>query len=653
MNALGSLGSYISKGVYSLSGPIHPFGGAVDIIVVEQPDGSFKSSPWYVRFGKFQGVLKAKEKIVKICVNGAEASFQMHLNSKGQAYFLKEGGNEEDEEADKGDQLQDDCASPSGRRPVKSSSYNFVGSATAPASPDGTPMPRTNSDQSETMGLQRLNSLECAEIAAQLLDVNWSTSLGGSSKKDGPFDEANQGEGVLAFHIGDGVSQEKCEAISKMEEDCNCHFETPKSIKPTVSRCNRIERNGTCAYSANSKSIVAGSDTLKEHLRVKSKDHDEKDNDKKRGTSEDIGRERPGLMPKSFSDEQLTLKDLDELRTILRPINNVTVENGDMRDPIHRLSHSLDMKLNSSKPPTIFSRSYGGREGQLLRMQHDREGLESFRSSKSVPADTTVERDSKLKRTVTDKSMKVFTPTSEQLASLKLNDGGNAIIFTFCTKMLGKQQVDARIYLWKWSDRIIISDVDGTITKSDILGQCMPLVGMDWSQEGVARLYSAIKENGYQLMFLSARSISQAYITRQFLLNLKQDGKALPDGPVVISPDGLFPSLYREVIRRVPHEFKIACLEDIKALFPSDSNPFYAGFGNRDTDEISYLKVGIPKGKIFIINPKGEVVVNRHVQRKSYTSIHSLVHGMFPSMTSSEQGPKPAPCSYGCGPSMD
>lgn len=25
-----------------------------------------------------------------------------------------------------------------------------------------------------------------------------------------------------------------------------------------------------------------------------------------------------------------------------------------------------------------------------------------------------------------------------------------------------------------------------------------------------------------------------------------QDGKALPEGPVVISPDGLFPSLFRE-----------------------------------------------------------------------------------------------------------
>jgi phosphatidate phosphatase LPIN len=45
-------------------------------------------------------------------------------------------------------------------------------------------------------------------------------------------------------------------------------------------------------------------------------------------------------------------------------------------------------------------------------------------------------------------------------------------------------------------------------------------------------------------------------------------------------------------------------LQAIKDLFPHDSNPFYAGFGNRDTDELSYLKVGIPMGKIFIINPK-------------------------------------------------
>ncbi|KAF4369753.1 hypothetical protein F8388_018810 [Cannabis sativa] len=67
----------------------------------------------------------------------------------------------------------------------------------------------------------------------------------------------------------------------------------------------------------------------------------------------------------------------------------------------------------------------------------------------------------------------------------------------------------------------------------------------------------------------------------------------------------------KALIGRAPHEFKIACLEvkvnkkpDIKKLFPNDYNPFYAGFGNRDTDELSYRKIGIPKGKVFVINPK-------------------------------------------------
>ncbi|PHU13392.1 hypothetical protein BC332_14597 [Capsicum chinense] len=80
-------------------------------------------------------------------------------------------------------------------------------------------------------------------------------------------------------------------------------------------------------------------------------------------------------------------------------------------------------------------------------------------------------------------------------------------------------------------------------------------------------------------------------------------------------------------------------LKDIKALFPSDKNPFpfYAGFGNRHTVEISYLKVGIPKGIIVAINPKGQTVVNRHVDTRSYASLHSLVTSMFPAIFSCEQ----------------
>ncbi|MBO8631187.1 hypothetical protein INO08_15890, partial [Staphylococcus aureus] len=65
------------------------------------------------------------------------------------------------------------------------------------------------------------------------------------------------------------------------------------------------------------------------------------------------------------------------------------------------------------------------------------------------------------------KVVKSIVPTSEQLASLNLKDGQNVITFTFSTAMLGRQQVDASVYLWKWNTRIVVSDVDGTITKSD------------------------------------------------------------------------------------------------------------------------------------------------------------------------------------------
>jgi phosphatidate phosphatase LPIN len=42
-----------------------------------------------------------------------------------------------------------------------------------------------------------------------------------------------------------------------------------------------------------------------------------------------------------------------------------------------------------------------------------------------------------------------------------------------------------------------------------------------------------------------------------------------------------------------------------------------------------------PSDGFYIL--QGEVAVNRRVDTKSYTSLHALVHGMFPPMTSFEQ----------------
>ena len=46
-------------------------------------------------------------------------------------------------------------------------------------------------------------------------------------------------------------------------------------------------------------------------------------------------------------------------------------------------------------------------------------------------------------------------------------------------------------------------------------------------------------------MYLSSRSISQANITRDFINTLVQGEHRMPLGPVIISPHGLLPSLYR------------------------------------------------------------------------------------------------------------
>ena len=78
-------------------------------------------------------------------------------------------------------------------------------------------------------------------------------------------------------------------------------------------------------------------------------------------------------------------------------------------------------------------------------------------------------------------TIKTLTPTSEELESFDLRPGENLITFTVRSRLQGSQQISGKIFLWDYRTRIIISDVDGTITKSDVLGHVMPRFGNDWS----------------------------------------------------------------------------------------------------------------------------------------------------------------------------
>nr|CAD7457582.1 unnamed protein product [Timema tahoe] len=130
------------------------------------------------------------------------------------------------------------------------------------------------------------------------------------------------------------------------------------------------------------------------------------------------------------------------------------------------------------------------------------------------------------------------------------------------------------------------------VSWSDVLGHLFAIVGKDWAQIGVAQLFTKIKNNGYKLLYLSARAIGQAHLTREYLRSIRQNDLTLPDGPLLLSPTSLINAIHREVIEKKPEEFKIPCLKDIKALFPNDINPFYAGYGNKGSTRVGRKEVG-------------------------------------------------------------
>jgi phosphatidate phosphatase LPIN len=69
-------------------------------------------------------------------------------------------------------------------------------------------------------------------------------------------------------------------------------------------------------------------------------------------------------------------------------------------------------------------------------------------------------------------------------------------------------------------------------------------------------------------------------------------------------------------------------------LFKDNQSPFYAGFGNRETDAISYRAVDIDFRRIFIVNPQSEIVIFKSMYKKSYLLMNEIVDQMFPSVSS-------------------
>ncbi|XP_011660379.1 phosphatidate phosphatase LPIN2 isoform X2 [Strongylocentrotus purpuratus] len=280
------------------------------------------------------------------------------------------------------------------------------------------------------------------------------------------------------------------------------------------------------------------------------------------------------------------------------------------------------------------------------RMMRRKNSMESGPNSADEMEMTGGEKSQRMRRG-TERYKKAIRLSSEQLAKLNLQPGPNEIRYSVTTRYQGTSVCECTIYYWNYNTKIIISDIDGTITKSDVFGQILPMVGKDWTHIGVAQLYSNIKLNGYNFLYLSSRAIGQARLTKGYLNSIQQDKASLPDGPLLLNPSSLFQAFHSEVIIRKPEEFKIKCLKDIESLFPANNKPFYAGYGNRINDTWAYRAVGIPVSRIFTINPQGKIT---HEMTKSFQSSYprmkDLADHVFPPLHRQTRMAFDAPAEY-------
>ena len=194
--------------------------------------------------------------------------------------------------------------------------------------------------------------------------------------------------------------------------------------------------------------------------------------------------------------------------------------------------------------------------------------------------------------------------TSDELRSLNLQEGLNIIEYITQTKK--NKSLKGRIFCWDDTVKIVVSDIDGTLTKSDMIGHLYYFMGKDWSREGVVSLYNEISLRNYKILYLTSRSLSQVGSTIGLLNTVDQKGAKLPQGPILLSPDGLFRSIVRE-ISNYSQQLKETLLHDLLQNFPLDKEPYWAGFGNKMGDAMAYYNSCVDPSRIFMFTQNRKI----------------------------------------------
>ncbi|KAI0996922.1 Nuclear elongation and deformation protein 1 [Podosphaera aphanis] len=595
--------------------------GAIDVIVVEQEDGTLACSPFHVRFGKFS-LLRPYEKKVEFKVNDVKQDFAMKLGEGGEAFFVFET---------------------SDNIPESMQTSPLVSPATSP------PLAAEKSS---------LSSLTEPDFLA--LDT-------GGNDRHNPGSPTRPSTAILSTSDTRRIPRTS-NSLSASPEFPNERISTGKRIDgtslrphsagtlPYFSRPVNDEENGSgrhaSSLSLSSSPNKRSSENLIERLHNLPSLPSKKAIDRARALSERLSASNipsqvtgSGDLMLDMTGYKSTDEDTSHAEIIARKIISEELEgNCDIGALLGADEHGNLWIYNSEQAKESEYHTPDGAEHRSNPTSRGNAGLEMgyhseeesemttpnahkssfFQNNPETPPQTPPETTGDLNRNYA----KTLRLTSDQLKALGLKNGPNPMSFT-----VNRATCQAYMYLWRYDVPIVISDIDGTITKSDALGHVLNMIGRDWTHAGVAKLYTEIVCNGYNIMYLTSRSVGQADTTRAYLNGVFQESYHLPKGPTIMSPDRTIAALRRELYIRKPEVFKMACLRDIKNLFGPNCTPYYAGFGNRFTDALSYRSVSIPSNRIFTINSNAEVsldLLSLNKLRYSYVNMREVVDHYFP-----------------------
>ena len=225
--------------------------------------------------------------------------------------------------------------------------------------------------------------------------------------------------------------------------------------------------------------------------------------------------------------------------------------------------------------------------------------------------------------------------TSQELADMNLKDGINEAIFAIEELNL---RIPFSIHLLNQGNRLVFTDVDGTITTADVKGFIGGELGFDVHHEGAVELFEKVGKNGYTLIYLSARPMAFNEATREYLFEQLQPndkGFSLPISPLIVSNVLLLEGAMEAAD---PSASKTATIRSIVDMFDLKEHAVSAGYGNQDSDAQAYVDSGIEKRKIFIVDKNSRMVNYGTGDETSYKNHVENVDTMYPKLNPLRNG---------------